>query len=266
MKCCSSTPADRNSIYWLEQSLSDVPVEDAWLTSAELVTLSHLRFPKRREDWRLGRWTAKSCIAAYLKMSRVARELSCIEIRAADSGAPFAVLLDTNATFAISLTHRSGKAMCAVAPANVDIGCDLELIEERSAAFLSDYFTPDEQTLVEHTATDRKPLVLNLLWSAKESALKALHTGLRADTRSLTVCPSPETKNRWSNSHPIRLLETAPSTYGSNVPTWQPLQVTLGDHRVLHGWWMVSDPFVRTVVSKGDARFPEKDESPNSNH
>ena len=48
----------------------------------------------------------------------------------------------------ISLSHRSGAAICAVAPAGVDLGCDLEVIEPRSEAFVADYFTVDEQALV----------------------------------------------------------------------------------------------------------------------
>ncbi len=38
----------------------------------------------------------------------------------------------------------------------VELGCDLEVIEPRSEAFLSDYFTAEEQALVARAhATDR---------------------------------------------------------------------------------------------------------------
>ncbi len=77
--------------------------------------------------------------------------------------------------------------MCVVAPAGVSLGCDLEVIEPRSAAFVTDYFTRNEQALVERTSKEERPRLVTLLWSAKESALKALHVGLRLDTNSVEV-------------------------------------------------------------------------------
>ena len=56
------------NVYWLEQSDGDVPVGDGWLSAGERATLDRLRIPKRRADWRLGRWTAKCAAAAYLNL------------------------------------------------------------------------------------------------------------------------------------------------------------------------------------------------------
>jgi hypothetical protein len=36
-----------------------VPAENDWLSAIEGVCLNSMRFAKRRNDWRLGRWTAK---------------------------------------------------------------------------------------------------------------------------------------------------------------------------------------------------------------
>lgn len=252
-------PAHRDRIDWLEQSFSDVPVENAWLTSAEIETLSHLRFPKRREDWRLGRWTAKSCIAAYAEKSGRSHDLSRIEIRPGPSGAPFAVLLDTNAFIAISLSHRAGKAMCALAPPKVSVGCDLELIEARSAGFLWDYFTREEQALVERTSVDQRSLVLNVLWSAKESALKALHQGLSVDTRRLAVSFLPETGKLGLESLAINLVDIGSPGQGSSAAMWRPLRVTF-DRAAFRGWWAVSYPFVRTLVLGSPSAQLETDE------
>ncbi len=240
----TAAPTDRNTVYWLEQSQSNLPKDNLWLTPAESETFSRLRFPKRREDWLLGRWTAKSCLAAYAQSSRVCPDLSRIEIRSQSSGAPFGVLLDQDSYLSISLTHRGGKAMCAFAPSNISVGCDLELVEERSSEFLSDYFTREEQLVVERTAMQERALVMNMLWSAKESALKAMCTGLRLDTKTVRVIPLTSKHDVWTISPPMSWSELP---IGAPAPVWQSVQVAV-ERATFQGWWSVSEPFVRTVV------------------
>lgn len=248
-------PADRKSVYWLEQSHSDVPADNAWLSPAELETFSRLRFPKRREDWLLGRWTAKTCLAAYARKFDVPSDFSRIEIRSQSSGAPFGVLLDQNTCVSISLTHRAGKAMCAFAPSNLSVGCDLELVEERSPEFLSDYFTQEEQLLVERTSIQERALMVNMLWSVKESALKAMCLGLRVDTKAVNVLPFTPMDDVWIDAHPISLSAVPRHT---TLPKWQCVQVTVEGGTIFQGWWSVSEPFVRTVAL-GYPFSPESD-------
>ena len=93
------------------------------------------------------------------------------------------------AAVTVSISHRSGAAICAVAMSGVDLGCDQEVIEPRSEAFVADYFTEDEQALVARVCEADRSRLVTLLWSAKESALKALREGLRLDTRSVDVSP-----------------------------------------------------------------------------
>ena len=174
-------------VYWLEQTEADVPAENQWLSAREMCSLHCMRFAKRRNDWRLGRWTAKRALAACLNLPSDPSALANIEIRAAPSGAPEVYLLNQKSSVTISLSHRSGTALCAVALSGTSIGCDLEMIEARSKAFTADYFTVNEQSLVEQTPAEEQPLLVTLLWSAKESALKALHMGLRLDTTCLDV-------------------------------------------------------------------------------
>jgi 4'-phosphopantetheinyl transferase len=215
------------NVYWLEQTEADVPAENDWLSASEAACLKGMRFAKRRADWRLGRWTAKRALAVCLQVPGHPHVLAKIEIRPAPSGAPEAFFANQPVAVTISLSHRAGTAMCAIGLSGVDLGCDLEVIEPRSDAFVADYFTAKEQALVARApATDRSRL-LALLWSGKESALKALHTGLRVDTRCVIVSP----------------VEALVDLNG-----WSPLQVRYSAGRVFDGWWQRKDNMLRTLV------------------
>ena len=176
-------------VYWLEQSEFDVPTAEDWLSSNEVVRLNSMRVAKRRADWRLGRWTAKCALAMYLTLPDHPQSLQEIEVRPAPSGAPEAFVSNARVAVTISISHRDGVAACAVAPPGASLGCDLEIIEPRSDAFIADYFTIEEQELIARVHLDDRSRLVALLWSGKESALKALREGLRLDTRCLKICP-----------------------------------------------------------------------------
>ncbi|HEY1470831.1 MAG TPA: 4'-phosphopantetheinyl transferase superfamily protein [Candidatus Acidoferrum sp.] len=218
-------------VYWLEQTEADPPTADDWLSPNEQALLNTMRFAKRRSDWRLGRWTAKNALALYflyLKLPADPQVFASIEIRSASTGAPEAYFGNQPAAATISLSHRAGIAACAVTMPGVELGCDLETVEPRSEGFVADYFTTAEQLLiVQASAADRQRLVA-MLWSAKESTLKASHQGLRLDTRSVIVSPG----------------DAAFELHG-----WSPMQVHHADRRVFRGWWQHADGMVRTVVA-----------------
>jgi len=223
------------NVYWLEQTETEVPRENDWLSTNEAAFLAALRFPLRSASWRLGRWTAKHAVAVCLNLPQSPPQLVKIEVRPAPSGAPEVFFENKPAPLTISLSHRGGRAICAVALDRADLGCDLELIEPRSDRFIADYFAPEEQRLIAHSAPASQPLILALLWSAKESALKALHEGLRLDTRSVIV----------------DLLD--PST---DVNGWRPFQACYTEGKIFFGWQQVSDRFVRTVLSAPPSGSP----------
>ncbi len=50
-------------IDWMRADSIGAPPED-FLSKAELQKLAQMRFPCRREEWLLGRWTAKRLLAA----------------------------------------------------------------------------------------------------------------------------------------------------------------------------------------------------------
>jgi 4'-phosphopantetheinyl transferase len=239
-------------VYWLEQTEGDVPVVNRWLSAREMSCLHTMRFAKRRNDWRLGRWTAKRALAACLNLPSDLSALASTEILAAQSGAPEVLLFGQRASVTISLSHRAGIAMCGVALSGDCIGCDLEIIEPRSDAFTVDYFTVDEQTLVEGTPMEERPLLVTLLWSAKESALKALHMGLRLDTTCLDVKFVEELLPPAEQCRQYLLI----SKSGPNPDEWHPLRVRYLGGQAFHGWWRDADHMVRTVVSALPLRSP----------
>jgi 4'-phosphopantetheinyl transferase len=230
-------------VFWLEQQKSDLPPQDDWLSGGELACLGGMRFEKRRSDWRLGRWTAKRALAAYLNLSADLHALAQLEVRPAPSGAPEVFLANKPAGVTISLSHRAGIALCAVAASDVALGCDLEVVEPRSDAFVADYFTLEEQELLAGAnAADRFQL-LALLWSAKESALKALRVGLRVDTRSVSVTLL---------NNPFIAIER--QSYDSH--SWHALRVCSCGDQVFPGWWQSAHNVLRTLVSSPSPSSP----------
>ena len=104
---------------------------------------------------------------------------------------------------------------------------DLETVEIRSRSFEETFFTPSELAMLEQQPASDRARLVTLIWSAKESALKALHTGLKADTRRVIVRSCSSDSSAWNN------LEVEDSLDGG----------------VFHGWWRDFDGMVMTVLS-----------------
>ena len=243
------------SIFWLQQTMADVPIDNAWLCAHEALCLSAMKFAKRCNDWRLGRWTAKRAIAAYLGWPG-SSFLDGIEIRPATSGAPEAFIAEQRAALGVSLSHCAGRAIAAIVPSGAAVGCDLENIEPRLDTFVSDYFTTEEQFLVDNMPAPSRPAIVTLLWSAKESALKALGQGLRLDTRSISVNVG---NGQGISGHLTAGLATMQGNKhalcGPGQAGWLPLQVCCRDSgRTFYGWWQTSSDLVQTFVA--DAQLP----------
>ena len=172
--------------WWLARGEVQLPPGGEWLTAAERSRAEGLRYAKRRTDFLLGRWTLKLAVARALGWPDDLAELARIEGRTAPSGAPRLYVDGEPAARGVSLSDRAGCAVCLVAARTAAVGCDVEIVEPRSDAFVRDYLTEAERRLVQ-AAGPARDKVANLVWSAKESALKVLGTGLRRDTRSVEV-------------------------------------------------------------------------------
>jgi 4'-phosphopantetheinyl transferase len=139
------------------------------------------------------------------------------------------------------MTDRADWAVCVVGPPAHRVGCDLELVEPRTDGFVRDWFTPTEQERVERTPRgESRDLFANLVWSAKESALKVLQTGLRRDTRSVEVDVLDEHGQRDWARLVVRAVE------GPEFP----------------GWWRRYGAFVLTTAAEVEIGPPEGYEEP----
>jgi 4'-phosphopantetheinyl transferase len=207
---------------WLTRSQADLPAGDGWLSARERETLAGLRVAKRRADWRLGRWTAKTAVAR-----RLGADPAAVEIAAAPDGAPLALVGGTPAPVALSLSHRAGRALAVVGAGGTALGCDLEVADPRSAAFVATWLAPTERALVESAGRQGATVVANALWTAKEAAAKGRREGLRLDPRTLTVS-----------------LDGEPPDGG-----WRALTVRMPAGSVAGGWWRDEPEWVMAVVA-----------------
>jgi len=225
--------------WWLARHEEQLPPAGGWLTPAERGRAAGMRYAKRRNDFLLNRWALKVAVARVLGWPDGPGELARIEGRNAPGGAPLVYVDGQPAACGVSLTDRAGCAVCLAAAGGTPgsaaaLGCDVEIVEPRSDAFVRDYLTGPERRLVAGAGPARDKAA-NLLWSAKESALKVLGTGLRRDTRSVEVT----------------VAELNPPEL-----TWSPLEVRTSEGAVFPGWWRQSGAFLLTTCWPGGGPPP----------
>jgi 4'-phosphopantetheinyl transferase len=218
--------ARKQKLHYLTQHQNDLPPHEHWLTRQEAAVLAGFKFPKRRRDWLLGRWTAKSALSRFPQDPD--RSMTDWQIVADSDGAPMILEDGRKTNIPISLSHSGNLALCVLAEEPMQMGCDLETIEERSRAFEETFFTDSELAMLDrHPGSDRARLV-TLVWSAKESALKALRLGLKADTRRVRV-------DFCSNNQ---------------AAEWNRIEVEDSlDGRYFRGWWREQNGMVMTILS-----------------
>jgi 4'-phosphopantetheinyl transferase len=161
--------------------------------------------------------------------NRTGLPLDRFEVLAAGDGAPEAWADGERLPLSVSLSHRGDRAVAVLGTPPLVVGCDLELIEPRSGAFVREWFAPAEQQLVAGCAGTDRALVANLIWTAKEAAAKVRREGLRLDVRAAVVSPS--------------------GVAGHSDGGWRPVLVawTGGSHALL-GWWRSTPGWVMTVL------------------
>jgi 4'-phosphopantetheinyl transferase len=216
---------------WLLRCRADVPAGDGWLGPEERRVLAGLRIAPRRADWRLGRFTAKSAVGARLGVAP-----RRVQILAAGDGAPEAWVDGEHAPVSVSLSHRGGRALAVVAGAPAVVGCDLEVVEPRSAAFIRDWLAPAEQELLAACAETERARRANLLWSSKEAAAKVRREGLRLDVRHAVATPE------WTEPR----------------EGWRRLHVVWRDDVETAGWWWGDGSWVMTIAQDPSPAPPDR--------
>lgn len=231
-----------DTIYWTECTVVDVPADDDWLSARERARLHELTIPKRRRDWRLGRWSAKTAVRAVEVLERRDLDPADIEIGVLPSGAPHAYVGSVD--FNISISHCNGIGLCVVSRNEIPLGCDLETIEARDGSFITDYFTADEQARIRKAPNQMcAQRMVSLFWSAKESALKALHLGLRCPLTHLTVSFDSSELFGGSRTH-------APFS------GWEPMLIRIQNHPMLGGWWSLTPHGILTISAAFGVHAP----------
>ena len=163
--------------------------------------------------------------------------LGRIAVLNAPTGAPYVQVDGRRLAMDVSLTDRAGWAVCLVGADLGAVGCDLEIVEPRSPGFVTDFLTGDEQALVAAAGAlsgQARDAAAILVWSAKESALKVLRLGLRADTRWVEV-----------------VVDQSPRGDG-----WARTTTTWRGGRVMPGWWRRDGAYLLTVAGPGDLEPP----------
>jgi 4'-phosphopantetheinyl transferase len=215
---------------WLSQRLAEVPSGNEWLGENERRVLAGLRMERRRADWRLGRWTAKAALGGWLQVAP-----GRIEVLAAADGAPEAWLDDKRMPLSVSLSHRGGRALAAVGRSPQIAGCDLELVEPRSDAFVREWLALEEQRVIFSCAEGQRALLANMIWTAKEAAAKVRREGLRLDVRRAVVRADT----------------------GGQPDRWRELRVDWDDGEgATAGWWRAEPGWVMVVACEPPSGMP----------
>ncbi len=118
------------AVYWLEQTKKDVP--ETTIGSSPVKSIVSIAFDLPNAA-RTGASAAGLRSAQSLPAS-IGRHLpnTCKDRNSCHPPAPLKLSSRVSAHPGVSLSHRAGRAMCAVSPPGFRLGCDLETIESRS--------------------------------------------------------------------------------------------------------------------------------------
>ncbi len=217
-------------VYYKINRLEDVADHLEWLHPSERQVYETFRFEKRKNDWLTGRWTAKNLLKDTWFNNL---NLEYIEIKAGENRAPFVYINNVLSKKNITISHSQGMAFCASSPEHISIGCDMEKIESRSPHFITDYYTDFEINKINshpHTKYSKETL-FTIFWSAKESVMKVLRTGMKLHPHRLEVT-SIAPNNHKGFRLMVKHADTGIKYYGWGQVSGEMVFVMMSDRRI----------------------------------
>ena len=184
------------NVYWADISNLSLSVDALLLSEYRANRLEKIKSEQKK----------RQSLGAELLLIHALRELYPeiklpLEIKCSEKGKPYLESIPVH----FSLSHSGDYAACAVsdAPVGMDIEHDVKARETISNRF----FSPEEQNIL--LSAENKDLAFARIWTAKESALKLLGTGLAGGLSSITVYDNNTIK---SDS---KMLQLHQFTYGT---------------------------------------------------
>lgn len=255
---CQGSPLPPPALAWMLRSFADHPTLARreppldWLQQEERARWQALPTARRQREWLLGRWTAKQLVRQVVEEQTGLRlELAQIRVAYGASGAPVAYFprigergsqsgaRPSAAQHAISLSHSGDYAFCALSrQAGVEVGVDIERIEEGTWQGTHNPFTKTEWLSLRDAPREALPLLLTVLWGAKEALLKAKGQ----------VSTNPQ--HVWCEG-----LSLPPILEGWHALRLQSELLVAGERA--QGWWALHDMYALVIVTVQQAA-PER--------
>ena len=159
------------------------PVED-FLTERELAVYNTFKIDKRKKEWSAGRYALKKLACDFFSF-----DIKQIEVENLASGKPI-LIVPGGTKLPVSITHSGAYAAAAIALTGKDIGLDIEVVEQRSPAWIKQCFDLRE-------LSSKSAPFLTELWAKKEAVLKFLGVGLKLSCTDINfVCGKLEFKGK----------------------------------------------------------------------
>jgi phosphopantetheinyl transferase len=126
-------------------------------------------------DWLSGRIAAKLTVKELLERDREQRmSLDSLIVENDSKGAPF-ISLESSEPIIISIAHSNGVGVAIGSKLIVGLGCDIEIIKNRSPDIYMHYLSNPEQALWRMLESEYNEEILNTAaWASKESAIKCI--------------------------------------------------------------------------------------------
>ena len=153
------------------------------LNDDEILLWKKFKSKKRKDEWLLGRFAAKSIIRDRLALKNL-EEVSLNEIRIISSPnlKPGSSLISGD----LSISHSENLAVAVVAnKTNFMVGVDIEKTRKVSEKVYRYFLTNSEVKLLKQNKDGN--ILATIFWTFKEAALKALGIGLRGQLKGINI-------------------------------------------------------------------------------